>query len=96
MKQKSRELWLKEGEKNTRFFHLSILQRRQKNQIIEIKLDNGSWINDTKDIQLYFKEKIKSLYQSSNPQFPDNLEGLIQACVLEEENSKLCEVPSIE
>ena len=42
MKQKSRELWLKEGEKNTRFFHFSILQRRQKNRIIEIKLDNGS------------------------------------------------------
>ena len=96
MKQKSRELWLKEGEKNTRFFHLSILQRRQKNQIIEIKLDNGSWINDTKDIQLYFKEKNQISLPVIQSQFPNNLEGLIQACVSEEENSKLCEVPSTE
>ena len=96
MKQKSKELWLKNGDMNTRFFHLSTLKRRRKNRITEIKLDNGQWINDTEDIQLYFKEKFRSLYQSSNPQFPNNLEGLIQACVSEEENSKLCEVPFVE
>ena len=40
MKQKSRELWLKEGDMNMRFFHLSTLKRRRKNWITEIKLDN--------------------------------------------------------
>ena len=40
MKQKSRELWLKEGDMNMRFFHLSTLKRQRKNWITEIKLDN--------------------------------------------------------
>ena len=41
--QKSWELWIKEGDKNTRFFHLSTLKRMRRNVISEIKLDDGSW-----------------------------------------------------
>ena len=63
-KQKSRELWTKEGDRNTRFFHLSTLLRRRRNRINEIKLEDGSWINTKEEIQNYFNENFKSLYQS--------------------------------
>jgi len=32
-RQKSRVRWLKEGEKNTKFFHKTTVQRRMTNQI---------------------------------------------------------------
>ena len=55
-KQKSRELWLKEGDRNSKFFHLSTLIRRRRNFIAEIHLDNGHWIHSRDDIEAYFKD----------------------------------------
>jgi hypothetical protein len=40
--QKSRIHWLKEGDKNTRFFHNSLIQRRNRNRIVAIKVQDGN------------------------------------------------------
>lgn len=40
-KQKSRELWLKEGDRKTKFFHLSTIIRRRQNSVIALKAENG-------------------------------------------------------
>ena len=40
-KQKSQELWLKEGDRNTKFFHLSTIIRRRLNHINAIKSEDG-------------------------------------------------------
>ena len=40
-KQKSWELWLKEGDRNTKFFHLSTIIRRRLNHINAIKSEDG-------------------------------------------------------
>ena len=40
-KQKSRELWLKEGDRNTKIFHLSTIIRRRRNHIDAIKYEDG-------------------------------------------------------
>ena len=77
LQQISRELWVKEGGCNSRFFHLSTIIRRHRNCISEIKLDDGSWIRDREDIQRYFLENFSTLYNSCQPQFPMNLENLI-------------------
>ena len=90
----SRELWVKEGDCNSRFFHLSTIIRRKRNYISEIKLENGSWIRDREDIQRYFLDNFSSLYNTSHPQFLENLESLIQPCVADQDNVELCRVPS--
>ena len=95
-KQKSRELWAKEGDRNTRFFHLSTLVRRRRNHINEIKLEDGSWINTREEIQNYFNENFKSLSQSECNDVPEDLENLIEPCISMEENEELCRVPSRE
>ena len=48
--QKSRELWIRAGDRNTKFFQLSTLKRRRRNNISEIKLDDGIWINNMESV----------------------------------------------
>ena len=93
-KQKSREPWLGEGDRNSKFFHLSTLIKRRCNRINEIKLEDGTWLFGREVIGNYFINHFKSIYQSVHPQFPQSLEGLIEAVISEEENNNLCKVPS--
>lgn len=95
-KKKSRELWVKEGNRNTRFFHLSTIIRRHWNCISDIKLNDGSWINSREEIQNYFIDNFKALYQTSFPPIPNDLSNLIETCVFDQENESLCRIPSRE
>ena len=80
-KKKSRELRVKEGDRNTKFFHLSTIIRRRRNCISEIKLDDGSWINSRVEIQNYFIDNFKTLYPTSFPPILDDPSNLIEPCV---------------
>ena len=44
-RQKSRELWLKEGEKNTQFFHRMANSHRRRNFIKKVRI-NGCWFEE--------------------------------------------------
>ncbi|KAF7127845.1 hypothetical protein RHSIM_Rhsim11G0006400 [Rhododendron simsii] len=61
--QRSRIKWLKMGNRNSRFFHLSTIQRRQRNQIMRLKDNKGVWRNDTKEIAGLIKAHFKELYK---------------------------------
>eukprot|EP00253_Pinus_taeda_P022158 PITA_22158 len=49
-KQKSRILWLKEGEQNTKFFHRSAMDYRSANKILELKNSEGEILRNHNDI----------------------------------------------
>lgn len=49
-KQKSRALWLQEGDKKYFFFHMKTIQRRNCNRIKGSCLDNGNWVSARGDI----------------------------------------------
>ena len=55
-------------------------------------MEDGSWINEGEDIQKYFIEKFKALYQTSSPNIPKNLEDLIEPSISNIENEELCMV----
>uniref|UniRef100_A0A2N9HLN9 Ribonucleotide reductase large subunit domain-containing protein n=1 Tax=Fagus sylvatica TaxID=28930 RepID=A0A2N9HLN9_FAGSY len=91
-KQKSRELWLKERDRNSKFFHLSTLIRRRRNFIAGIQLANGNWIHSRKDIEGYFASEFQSIFQSSHPQIPLLLEGLVSPCISNLENEEISKI----
>ncbi|KAF7131590.1 hypothetical protein RHSIM_Rhsim09G0083100 [Rhododendron simsii] len=60
--QRSRVNWLRMGDKNARFFHLSTIHRRQKNQVAKLKDENGIWQVDKECIVGVIKGHFEKLY----------------------------------
>ncbi|KAG5521808.1 hypothetical protein RHGRI_034138 [Rhododendron griersonianum] len=61
-KQKSRVTWLKNGDKNTKFFHASVMQRRAGNRISGIEVANGNWTSDPQEVQAEFQHFFAGLF----------------------------------
>ena len=49
-RQHSRELWLREGDKNTGYFHRMAAAHRRINHMDRIKI-NGVWLTEEKDVR---------------------------------------------
>uniref|UniRef100_A0A803PU22 Reverse transcriptase zinc-binding domain-containing protein n=1 Tax=Cannabis sativa TaxID=3483 RepID=A0A803PU22_CANSA len=95
-RQKSREIWLKEGDRNTRFFHASTVIRRKRNFIGAITNNGIDWISGRTQIGDYFINHFGDVFCSSNPSFGNALSNLIAPCISGDMNSDSSRVPSPE
>lgn len=57
--QKSRKAWIKDGDRNTRFFHISTVVGQKRNRIDRPQDEEGKWSED----QMKLKEMAVSFYQ---------------------------------
>ncbi|KAH9648888.1 reverse transcriptase domain-containing protein [Citrus sinensis] len=64
-KQRSRAYWLKEGDKNTKFFHGKALAKRKKNRIWGIEDKFGRWIEKPKEVEHEFCNYFTNLFTST-------------------------------
>eukprot|EP00253_Pinus_taeda_P007421 PITA_07421 len=60
-RQKSRINWLREGERNTKFFHQAMIQNRQRNQIFSIKTAEGERVVEQEGIERVLVEYHKGI-----------------------------------
>jgi hypothetical protein len=93
-RQKSRETWLKEGDRNSRFFHLSTIIRRRRNAIEAIKNDGGEWITHKPAIQEFVASQFQQLFAEDPVSFPPELENLIPCSITDEENEAISIPPT--
>eukprot|EP00253_Pinus_taeda_P005332 PITA_05332 len=62
-KQNSRIRWLKEGEKNTRFFHNTTIQRRMHNNITHIQNEQGDKLEKHEEIEAELLNHFKKVHK---------------------------------
>lgn len=82
-KQRSRADWLREGDKNTKFFHSKASDRGRKNMIWGVENNQGQWTVKQDEVEREFRNYFQSLFISSSPTY-----NQIQA-VLEELPAKV-------
>lgn len=94
--QKSRIQWLKCGDKNSKFFRMTTIQRRCRNRITRLRLTDDSWIEDEDQIGNNFAQFYSDLFKSTEGRnFTHILEG-IDTLISDEDNSFLMRVISNE
>lgn len=64
-RQKSRENWLKMGDRNSRFFHASILVSRRRNRVLALFKD-GVWFYERKQIEELLIRNFQNLFSPEN------------------------------
>ena len=62
--QRSRVNWIKHGDKNTKFFHLKVSQRRQRNLIQGIMDPQGNWLEELEDVAKVAVQYFNDMFSS--------------------------------
>ena len=89
MKQRSRNRYLKEGDRNTSFFHTKASNRKQRNWIQGLEDDNGVWQEGLDDIEHVATQYFSSLFTSSRLGEMTGLLNAVTPSVTEEMNQLL-------
>lgn len=65
-RQKSRAIWLQHDDKNNKFFHKKVDQRKLTNKISKLKYENGQWWRGEESCERIISSYFENLFSSSN------------------------------
>jgi hypothetical protein len=89
--QRSRVSWLREGDRNTKYFHRQASRRHRKNRIRLLKRPDGSITVDKAEMEAMARNYFQSLFSCDEELDPSIITDLVQECVDDQMNTKLCE-----
>nr|XP_027083663.1 uncharacterized protein LOC113705962 [Coffea arabica] len=93
-KQKARVRWLQEGDRNTKFFHSVVKNRRVRSVIHRIRNGQGEWVESDDGIGAEAIRYFEGLFTDQRPASSSDLLQHIPAILTDEENDLLEQFPS--
>ncbi|KAL4280137.1 hypothetical protein GQ457_03G022960 [Hibiscus cannabinus] len=69
-RQKACSRWVLQGDRNTKFFHTSVMTRRRVNRISALQKDDGSWCTEDAELKEIALKFYGELFSSSNAPRP--------------------------
>ena len=87
--QRSKVLWAKMGDKNSRYFHLRATQRFRKNSITSLRKVDGLWCNGQDEVSATIMDYYQDLLKTTNPTNFEDTTRFISTTISEEMNAQL-------
>ncbi|KAH6797549.1 hypothetical protein C2S52_022103 [Perilla frutescens var. hirtella] len=87
--QRSRALWIKDGDKNSNFFHQKASQRKKRNTIRQIKNENGQWCSNRKGVERILKDYFIKLFLTDVERNIDMVVNALESKVSANMNERL-------
>ena len=88
-KQRSRALWLKEGDQNTKFFHNRASHRYKRNRIEELKNEAGVVCTNEEEIADILIAYYQQLFSTASPTRVEEVLRVVPSIITEEQNTML-------
>lgn len=93
-RQKSREIWLKEGDRNTKYFHSCTIHERKYNRIEKLKKEDGSWLSNREEIGNKLCRSLTTILTSSGVKDLNITKKVTCPIISDEAKENLISVPS--
>ena len=88
-RQRSKCLWLKEGDRNTKVFHTVASCRRRNNRVSRILDVDNQWYEQEEDIARVFLNYFKKIFTSSNPTSMETIFQAMESKIGDDDNANL-------
>jgi hypothetical protein len=89
-RQRSRINWIKEGDRNTRFFHQKATWRTKKNKITRLQREDGTMTDNKKEMESLTTSFFKHLFTADPQVQPPAITDKLQPQISPERNENLC------
>ncbi|KAL5578204.1 hypothetical protein UlMin_019903 [Ulmus minor] len=70
-KQRSKDMWLKSGDRNSKFFHQKASARKSKTSITSLLDNNEKWCNEEEGMAHIIESHFETLFSSTSPSSVD-------------------------